>query len=456
MKLSLKNRLSQKLTLTPQMAMSLKVLTMNRIELDRYLEECVESNPLLEIEPAEQIEGQQLQKSIVEQSGDDRWEQMYRPLDETDPFDRFAHVAERPSLYESLIRQLDQQPMSEQDRRIAHAIVDALDEDGLFRADIIAFAKELQIHPSDAERVLLNHVQQLEPPGIGARNLTECLLLQLDPREPTDRLASTLLVHFRDRLDMDRAKLAREVGVSIQQIEAAFERMRRLDPFPGHDAGGQEPIYIEPEIVFQRNDENGFDVIVPRSARYRLRIHDRWSENALSNEDRAYVERALREARWLMQSLSQRRETLLKLGISLARRQRRMLEAGFLAIQPLTMREVAEDIGVHESTISRVVQGKYAGTPFGIIPLKSFFSAGLQTRDGHAISTSQVLQRIRSLIETEPPGRPISDQKIAERLRMEGIEIARRTVAKYREQMGLPSSSQRRRKRACSSSQTRR
>ena len=157
-----------------------------------------------------------------------------------------------------------------------------------------------------------------------------------------------------------------------------------------------------------------------------------------------------------MQSLSQRRETLLKLGISLARRQRRMLESGFLAIQPLTMREVAEDIGVHESTISRVVQGKYAGTPFGIIPLKSFFSAGLQTQDGHAISTSQVQQRIRALIETEPPGKPISDQKIAERLRMEGIEIARRTVAKYREQMGLPSSSQRRRRVARPSSRTRR
>ncbi len=447
MKATLQTTLNQRLTLTPQLSLSLKILAMNRIELDHYLEECIERNPMLESLPPQneaENEPEAPRREVADQAGDNRWERLYQRGNES--YDRMAHIQDQPTLCEALHLQLDQQPMSDDERILAHAIVDSLDDDGLFRADPAAFSTEHGIDEMQLEHVLTQYIQTLEPAGIGARDITECLLLQLDPANPADRNARMLLLHFQHLLGEDETTLLKASGLQPEQLRAAMERMRRLDPFPGHDLGGQQGhIYVEPEILFIKNATGGIDVEIPRSAFHRIHLNQRWQNAQWSGADKKFVDTAMQEANWIIHGLTQRRETLMKLGLCLARRQKRLLDIGFLGIKPLTMREVAEELGMHESTISRVVQGKYAATPVGTMPLKAFFSTGLQTRSGGTISSFRVQQRIKALIDSEHAEKPISDQQIAEKLQHEGIEIARRTVAKYREQIGLPSSSQRRR-----------
>ncbi len=444
MKATLQTSLSQRLTLTPQLTLSLKILAMNRIELDQYLEECIERNPMLEsIPPQNESEPETPRTDIADQAGDNRWERFYQRGSEA--YDRMAHIQDQPTLCEALHLQLDQQPMDDDARTLAHAIIDSLDDDGLFRADTATFAAEHGVDEARLENVITRYIHNLEPAGIGARDITECLLLQLDPTIPVDRHARMLLLHFQHLLGEDETTLLQASGLTAEQLHAAMDRMRRLDPFPGHDLGGQGNIYIEPEILFIRNATGGIDVEIPRSAFHRIHLNQRWQNTQWSSHDKKFVDTAMQEANWIIHGLTQRRETLLKLGRCLARRQKRLLEIGFLGIRPLTMREVAEEMEMHESTVSRVVHGKYAATPAGVMPLKAFFSTGLQTRSGGTISSFRVRQRIKALIDSEHADKPISDQGIAEKLQHEGIEIARRTVAKYREQLGLPSSSQRRR-----------
>jgi RNA polymerase sigma-54 factor len=231
---------------------------------------------------------------------------------------------------------------------------------------------------------------------------------------------------------------------TFEELEQARARMRRLDPFPGHGLRGETNIYVRPEIIFRRSNRD-IEVEIPSSSRWKLRINHQWDGHEWKGSDSEFMENAMQEAKWLLYALDQRSETLMKVGMCLAKRQRAFLEHGILGLKPLTLQDVAEEVGLHESTISRVTNGKYAETPLGLIEMRRFFSAGLPTRGGGTISVYRVQQRVKTLIESEPLGKPISDQAIADRLQAEGIEIARRTVAKYREQVGLPPSSQRRR-----------
>ncbi len=452
-------RLGQRLALTPQLTQSLKVLAMNAMELEAYLEECVESNPLLELTERETPDAPALDASAVEpwqEQGDNRWERLYNQHADTPP-DAEQFWRDEPALGERLHEQIDRQPMRGIERDIAHAIIDNLDDDGYFRmapADLAA-----DIEDADAEtvvQVLEGIVQELEPAGIGARDLTECLLLQLDPARPEDALTRRLLLHFPDRIQDDDETLAGLAEATAEEIACVRARMRRLDPFPGHGLRGETNLYIRPEIIFRKNSEGDIEVDVPAAAARGLKLNEQWLDHEFTGPDKEFMAQALKEARWLLHALDQRGETLLKVALCLARRQRAFLEYGVLGLKPLTLQDVAEEVGLHESTISRVTHGKYADTPIGIVELKRFFSAGLPTRGGGAISVYRVQQRVRALIESEPAGRPISDQAIADRLQAEGIEIARRTVAKYREQLGLPPSSQRRRAAKARRSTTRR
>jgi RNA polymerase sigma-54 factor len=289
------------------------------------------------------------------------------------------------------------------------------------------------------EHALTEIVQQLEPAGIGARDLTECLLLQLDDDNEVDLLARRLLLHFKEHLFDSDAALAKLANCSLDELQHARARLRRLDPSPGSGLRGQENIYIRPEVVFRRKPDGEFEVEVQNTSRYAVHLNNQWQNQKWSDSDREFMDNALREAKWLIYALDQRGETLSKVANCIARRQRDFLEYGLLGLKPLTLQDVAE------STISRVTNGKYAETPLGVIDMRCFFSAGLPTRGGGSISVYRVQRRVKALIESEPEGKPISDQAISERLQAEGIEIARRTVAKYREALGLPPSSQRRR-----------
>lgn len=454
MQTKLSQKLGQRLALTPQLTQSLKVLAMNGLELEAYLEECLESNPVLEIDPeasaetpepaTERLVDATTQEPWQEQ-GDNRWENLYAASSREGLPDREQQWRDEQSLSESLHEQIDRQPMPEADRKLAHAIIDSLEDDGYFRSDPEEFAAQMSVTSEDVERVLATVVQQLEPAGLGARDLTECLLLQLNLSNEVDRLVRRLLLHFHEHLFESDEALARRCECSVEEIQAARSRIRRLDPFPGHGLHGQTGLYIRPEIIFRRNDSGEIEIEIPNSGFRGIRLNERWQKHEWKGKDREFMEQAIREAKWLLHALDQRSETLMKVALCLARRQRAFLEHGILGLKPLTLQDVADEVGLHESTISRVTHGKYARTPIGIIEMRRFFSAGLPTRGGGTISVYRVQQRIKALIESEPAGRPISDQAIADRLLAEGVEIARRTVAKYREQLGLPPSSQRRR-----------
>jgi len=427
---------------------------MNAMDLDAYIEECIESNPLLEQnesqsgEPREEQDTagkDRAQEANWRENGDNRWETMYASSAGRDGVDtRDQQWQAQQTMGQSLHEQVDRQPMQDAERILAHALIDSLDDDGYLRLDSDELATSLHCNAKDLEKVLADIVQQLEPVGIGARDLTECLLLQLDGDNDCDALARRLLLHFPDQLFESDSVLADRIDCSTESLACARTRLRRLDPFPGHGLHGQDNIYIQPEIIFRRGAEGDISIEVPGYSWQGLRLDEQWKDQGWHGAEREFMNSATREAKWLLYALEQRRETLYKVAHCLARRQRAFLEYGLLGLKPLTLQNVAEEVDLHESTISRVTNGKYAETPLGLIEMRRFFSAGLPTRGGGTISVYRVQRRVKALIESEPSGKPISDQAISDRLQAEGIEIARRTVAKYRETLGLPPSSQRR------------
>jgi len=449
----LSQRIGQRLALTPQLTQSLKVLAMNAMDLDAYIEECLESNPVLEAGEKPQDEHSSEQEAASQEadrqadwreSGDNRWDSMYNSQSSgaEGPDMRDQQWRDEQTVAQSLHEQVGRQPMSDQTHAMAHALIDMLDDDGYLRIDLDEAAADLQCDAEALEKTLYEVVQQLDPPGIGARDVPECLLLQLDGNSPCDALARQILLHFSDVLFEDDTTLADSLQCGVEEVVEARARLRRLDPFPGHGLHGQDNLYIRPEIIFRRTPQGAIHIEVPGQG---LSMNEQWQGRTWQGAEREFMDNATREAKWLLNALDQRRETLHKVAACLARRQRAFLEYGSLGLKPLTLQDVAEDVGLHESTISRVTNGKYAETPLGMIEMRRFFSAGLPTRGGGSISVYRVQIRVKALIESEPTVRPISDQAIADRLCAEGIEIARRTVAKYRESMGIPPTSRRRR-----------
>ena len=464
----LSQKLGQRLALTPQLTQSLKVLSMSSMELEAYIEECLESNPLLEFETNVQPQDLAAEKNqeaaadtskqdeAWKQEGDERWEVMYGNGQREGMQNQEQQWGEEQSLGESLHEQVNQQPMDARERVLAHALIDSLDDDGYFRGDATEVAEQMDASSKEVVQVLECIIHELEPAGMGARDLVECLLLQLQGTDDATRLARRLLLHFVDSLVEDDAVLSERASCSLDALLEARKRLVRLDPFPGHGLREEPNIYVRPELIFRHLSSGEIEVEVPQSGWRGVRMSEQWSQHEWKGKDKEFMTHASQEAKWLMYALEQRSETLRKVGLFLAKCQRNFLYHGILGLKPLTLQDVAEEVGLHESTISRVTHGKYAHTPLGLIPLRRFFSSGLPTRGGGMISVYRVQQRLKSLIQSEPVGKPISDQAIADRLTSEGIEIARRTVAKYREQLGLPPSSQRRRAAKARKSQGRR
>jgi len=452
----LSQKLGQRLALTPQLTQSLKVLAMSSMELEAYIEECLESNPLLEVDPNIQQRDLAAEKNQTDtatqerdgewqKEGDERWESMSANSRREGFEDQDQQWKDEQSLGESLHEQVNQQPMQDLERALAHALIDSLDDDGYFRSNPQELADDMGVTAEQVVDSLEQIIQELEPSGMGARDLSECLLLQLVGVDDGTHIARRLLLHFTEYLTEDDAALAERAACSVEDILSARQRMARLDPFPGHGLREEPNIYVRPEIIFRHLNSGEIEVEIPQSGWRGIRMSEQWKTHTWQGADRDFMTHASQEAKWLMYALEQRSETLKKVGLYLAKCQRNFLYHGILGLKPLTLQDVAEQVGLHESTISRVTHSKYAQTPLGLIELRRFFSSGLPTRGGGMISVYRVRQRMKSLIQSEPIGKPISDQAIADRLTSEGIEIARRTVAKYREQLGLPSSSQRRR-----------
>ncbi len=469
MKPRLQTSLGQQLVLTPQLRQALHLLQLSALELEAEINAAVESNPLLdwdESEPLRVGDGSDDAPGTEADDGDakdtefrdDDWGQSGEAWQESrgwqgddgdDPADR---VAQADSLQDHLSWQLHLTQMSGRDRRIGLMLIDAIDDDGYLRESLDAIAQSLlpEIQcTTDEVLAVLHHVQRLDPVGVGARDLGECLVLQLDnlPDDTPGRaLARRIATDHIDRLPRIGIEgVAAELRCELEPAEQALALLRSLDPRPGAQIGDLPAnTYVTPDCVITR--QNGMWRVALANERLpRLTIHRGYEQmiQHAGSSDAGYLRGRLQEARWLLKNLAQRGETLLKVVQCLVREQSGFLEFGPQALRPLTLREVAAEVGLHESTISRSISRKYVRTPRGTIPLRAFFASGIGTDGGGEASSIAIQEMIKRLIEAENPRKPLSDARLAETLKASGVPVARRTVAKYRELLNIPSSHER-------------
>ena len=466
MKARLQTSLGQHLVLTPQLRQSLHFLQLSAHELEAELVEAVESNPLLDWAETAPVSTEHAQdEPDAQAAGEDRhdpepapeWERGDEwPMSGSrasgsgdDDQDAAERVAAGETLHDYLQWQLQLSHLSPRQLRIGLALVDAIDDDGYLRETPEAISTALRPDlVADADEVLatLRQLQRLDPPGVGARDLGECLALQLDalPDSTAGReLALRIATGAIERLPkVGRDGLARELQVPAEDIDEALHLLRSLDPRPGARYGDLSvDTYIVPDCSIRRR--NGiWEVALASQPWSRLGIHqgyERMLQHA-AGEDASYLRSRLQEARWLLKNLQARGDTLLKVVRCVVRQQSGFLEFGPQALRPLTLRQVAAEIGMHESTVSRATARKYAHTPRGTIPLRAFFASGVEAEGGGEASSTAIQAMIRQLVSAEDPRKPLSDARLAEMLKAGGVPVARRTVAKYREALRIPSS----------------
>lgn len=479
MKPRLQTSLGQQLVLTPQLRQAIHLLQLSSLELEAEIAEAVESNPLLEWEEPDELrvggessdhgheteappEPAREEPSASSTSDDDTpwdlageaWAEHgggggFDGDDDQDPGDR---TAQTESLQDHLLWQLHLSPLSVRDRKIGAMLIDAIDDDGYLRESLdtvrASLAREFPLE-LDEVMAVLHQLQRFDPVGVGARDLGECLQLQLQALSddtPGKALAQKIAAGPIERLPkLAIEALASDLDASIEQARTALQLVRSLDPRPGAQIGGM-PVdtYVTPDCVIWRQ-HGVWRVALANSASPRATIH-RGYEQMLSDgragADAGYLRSRLQEARWLLKNIEARGDTLLKVVRCLIREQSGFLEFGAHALRPLTLREVATQVELHESTISRAISRKYVRTPRGTLPLRSFFASGIDTGVGETSSTA-IQAMIKELIDAENPRKPLSDARLADVLKEKGIPVARRTVAKYREAMNIPSSHER-------------
>ena len=361
-----------------------------------------------------------------------------------------ATYTRRASLGEHLEWQLQVIDLSPEETEIARWIIGNIDDRGFLRSTVEEVARQACAAEADVERVL-GVIQSLDPTGVGARDLRECLLIQIDTLGVGNTLVRTLVDQHVEMLQKrDFRGLARATGAEIEDVAAAAKVIGSLEPRPGRGFGGDDPVYIMPDIyVYKIGDE--FHVLLNEDGLPKLRISSMYRDvltgstrKDLGKDTRSYVHDKVRSAMWLIKSIHQRQRTIYKVMQSIIQYQRDFFEHGVAHLKPLNLRDVADDIEMHESTVSRVTTNKYVHTPQGIFELKYFFNSSINRFDGEALASESVKEKIRKIIESEDPVRPMSDQRIAEMLKAANIDIARRTVTKYREAMNILSSTKRR------------
>lgn len=466
LKSSLNLQLGQHLTMTPQLQQAIRLLQLSTLELELEIQQALENNPMLELvedgpadEPRDADGAEEGPAEQPDVAAEDDWDEMYAGSgsgqhlegDDRDPFENQA--GSEGGLREHLLWQLHLSPLNEQDRRIGATLIDSINADGYLETDLETVQQILggegEVGVDEIEAVL-HWIQQCDPVGVGARDLRECLLIQLrlvddDHPQRADalRVVETGMQYLARH---DFRGLQRELGLDEAALARAMELIRTLNPRPGSQIGDQTPEYVTPD-VYVRRDRNGWRVDLNPDIAPRIRISSLYAgmvRRVNDARDSAFMRNQLQEARWFLKSLHSRNETLLRVARAIVERQSGFLEEGEVAMQPLILRDIAEALGMHESTISRVTTQKYMHTPRGVFEFKYFFSSHVGTSDGGECSATAIRAMIRQLISEEPPNRPMSDSRLAQVLSDRGINVARRTVAKYREAMNLPPSSERR------------
>ncbi len=475
LKPSLQLKLGQQLTMTPQLQQAIRLLQLPALELQAHIRELLESNVMLEPvddgpeegfdtgalehaaapEPTEAPE-EGPRESAVEVVDEGWGEHSVGPAeapwsgDDDDRQQEFADSTGQ-SLQEYLLSQLELARLEARELAIARAIVDAISDDGYLTEPLEEIANtlrpEILCDAAEVEAALAD-VQALDPPGVGARSVGECIelqLRQLDPATPGFEAAIEIARHHLERIaGRELAVVKRELRVSDEDLACALALVRSCHPRPGATVSAGSAEYVVPD-VFVRRTEHGWAVEINSATLPRVRLNQSYASLIGRNASHATMRAQLQEARWLLKSLEIRHETLIKVARSIVERQTAFLEHGEEHMRPMILKDIAEAIGMHESTISRVTSGKYMHTPRGVFELRYFFSSHVEGADGSGTSSTAIRAKIKKLVKDEDAESPLSDGRIAELLSAEGIPVARRTVAKYREAMGIAPSNERRR-----------
>ncbi|MGQ9688578.1 MAG: RNA polymerase factor sigma-54 [Desulfobaccales bacterium] len=468
-------KLTQTLIMTQKLQQAIKLLQLSRMELLDEIHQALETNPVLEeSQNEERLQGSKdgdewllpeegISELRLDDDGEGKsplddwdWGNFFRDQDETPMFreheDRDAPSFEnfnsqKTSLKAHLTWQMRMAELSQADERIATLIIGNVDPQGYLRVSVEEIAEELGVEPAQVESVL-RVVQGFDPTGVAARNLPECLLLQAKALGIDDPLVVDIINrHLPNLANKNYQAIARDLKVSVEEVFRAGQIISELEPKPGRSFDVEEPAYINPDVfVHKVGDE--YVITLNEDGLPKLRVSQFYLEalrhpEKLSDSARAYIQKHLDSALWFIRSIHQRQKTLYRVAESIVRFQSDFLDNGLSQLRPLTLRQVAEDVQMHESTISRVTTGKYMHTPQGLLDMKYFFNSGLNLALGDQIASESVKEKIRQIVQSENPENPLSDQEIAEILRKDNVLIARRTVAKYRGMLGVLSSSKR-------------
>ncbi|MGX5698603.1 RNA polymerase factor sigma-54 [Acinetobacter kookii] len=480
MKLSVGLKVANSLSLTPQLQQAIRLLQLSSLELEQEIQIQLDSNPLLEkVEEQSSIESL---SALQDQERDNKdltnelnanhlpddlpvdtdWDDVYThqptslgsPEYEEREDNRQGHLG----LKEHVLEQINLLHFSAVDRLIAHCIVDSLDEKGFLDAEIAEITASVQhlLETMDYEDeveddevlVVLKHIQHLDPPGVASRNLAECLLVQLESL-PVDQAyrceAIKLLNHYELLISNELPKLVKQTGLNPEQLKCAVDLLKTLKAYPGLEFEEKDSDYQIPDVVVMKKNDH-WQVQLNPDVMPKLRINSFYAsmiKRADQSNDNQYLRNQMLDAKNFIKSVDERHKTLLKVATCIVEHQKMFLEIGAEGMKPLVLRDIAEEVELHESTVSRVTTNKFMLTPRGLFELKYFFSSHVATTSGGEASSIAIRAKIKKLISEENPRKPLSDNIIANLLKQDGIDVARRTVAKYRESLHIPSSSER-------------
>ena len=464
-------KMSQSLVMTPQLQQAIKLLQLNHLELADLVGQEMVENPVLEEEVDQRVdpinehntaqdapqtedpnaEGENDQSDIDWEKYLDNYSnspstagEVRRDFSDLPTYDQT--LTRGTTLSEHLMWQLHLVDALADARAAAAAVIGNLSDDGFLAVDFEELAESEGMTPEELEEGLLL-VQTFDPLGVGARDLAECLLIQVQVHHPGDRVLKRILREYAHEVEKRNFKaIARGLKVPLHRVHDAMRTMASLEPRPGRNFTSDEPRYITPDIyVIKSGDEYIIQLNEEGVPKLRVSEYYRKVLTGATKGDKDYIQEKLRSATWLIRSIYQRQRTIYKVTESIVKQQKGFFEEGIAKLKPMILRDVAEDIEMHESTVSRVTTNKYVHTPHGIFSLKFFFNSGIQRKEGDDVASEMVKQRIKKLVSDEDPRKPLSDSVLVKKLAEENITIARRTVAKYRDMLSIPSSSQRKR-----------
>lgn len=469
---------TQKLILSPQMQQAIKLLQLPLMQLQQIVQQEMLQNPVLEeaaLQEEEQVIEQQQETEKEEAPSekdeltfeeefnrlaeiDDEWKDYFRQSgsyrkysEEDEERRRFleASIVKPETLQENLLNQLSLATLNDKQRNICEAIIGNIDNNGYLQSSVEDIAQQLGASPDEVEE-MLSLVQMFSPVGIGARNLRECLLIQLRRLVNKDSLVFAIVDRHLDDLGKKRYRhISRALKVPPARLQKAAEIIATLEPKPGRMFSSESTQYVTPEIFVEKDEDNDEYIVILNDDRIpHLRISNLYRKlmkgESADKKTKNYIREKIKAGQWLMRNIQQRQQTIYKISSEIVEKQREFFDEGITHLKPLTMQKIADSLGIHESTVSRAISGKYIQTPHGLFDLKYFFTTGIESVSGASISVTNIKGMIQRMVSQEDPQRPLTDQKIIAKLYEKGIKLARRTVTKYRKVLKILPSNMRR------------